>query len=108
MTSAAHAALKGAFESVRKNGRVNIYTSYPDKPALPVDANTLHRTELTITGNEGRTEEDYTQSVRLFSFGKVDVKPLISMTVGFPDIEKGIKAAMTQETYRVLLEHEKT
>jgi L-iditol 2-dehydrogenase len=107
VTSAAHAALKGAFESVRKNGRVNIYTSYPDKPPLPVDANTLHRNELTITGNEGRTEEDYTQSVRLLSFGKVDVKPLISMTVGFADIERGIRAAMTQETYRVLLEHEK-
>ena len=45
--------------------------------------------------------------MRLLTFGKVDVKPLISMTVGFADIEHGIKAAMTQETYRVLLEHEK-
>jgi threonine dehydrogenase-like Zn-dependent dehydrogenase len=106
VTSAAHSALEGAFSSVRKNGRVNIYTSYADKPALPVDANTLHRTELTITGNEGRMEEDYQQSVRLLSFGKVDVKPLISRKVGFADIEAGIKAAMTQETYRVLLEHE--
>ena len=105
VTSAAHAALNGAFASVRKNGRVNIYTSYPDKPALPVDANTLHRNELTITGNEGRMEEDYLQSVRLLSFGKVNVKPLISRTVGFSDLEDGIKAAMTQDTYRVLLEH---
>ena len=106
VTSAAHAALAGAFAAVRKSGRVNIYTSYPDKPALPVDANTLHRTELAITGNEGRMEEDYQQSVRLLSFGKVDVKPLISRTVGLADIEAGIKAAMSQETYRVLLEHE--
>ena len=90
VTSAAHAALNGAFASVRKNGRVNIYTSYPDKPALPVDANTLHRNELTITGNEGRMEEDYLQSVRLLSFGKVNVKPLISRTVGFSDLEDGI------------------
>jgi threonine dehydrogenase-like Zn-dependent dehydrogenase len=85
---------------------VNIYTAYSEKPPLPIDANTLHRTELSITANEGRMEEDYQQSVRLLSFGKVNVKPLISMTVGFDRIEEGIKAAMTQDTYRVLLEHE--
>ena len=106
VTSIAHAALAGAFESVRKNGRVNIYTSYTDTPPLPVDANTLHRTELTVTGSEGRTEEDFLQAVRLLSFGKVDVKPLISATVGFPRLETGIRAAMTSDTYRVLLEHE--
>jgi L-iditol 2-dehydrogenase len=108
VTSAAPSALVGAFSAVRKNGRVNIYTSYTEKPPLPVDANTLHRTELTITGNEGRMEEDYLQSVRLLSFGKVNVKPLISRTVGFSRIEEGIKAAMSQDTYRVLLEHEGT
>jgi threonine dehydrogenase-like Zn-dependent dehydrogenase len=51
-------------------------------------------------------EEDYQQSVRLLSFGKVDVKPLISRTVGLAEIEEGIRAAMSQETYRVLVEHE--
>ena len=87
---------------------MNIYTAYAEKPPLPIDANTLHRTELSITANEGRMEEDYQQSVRLLNFGKVDVKPLIHRTVGFAQIEEGIKAAMTQETYRVLLEHEGT
>jgi L-iditol 2-dehydrogenase len=107
VTSPAHAALSGAFDSVRKTGHVNIYTSYPDKPAFPMDANTLHRMEVTITGSEGRTEDDYQQSVRLLSFGKVDVKPLISKIVGFSSIEQGIKAAMSRDTYRVLLEHER-
>ena len=106
VTSIAHAALGSAFEAVRKDGRVNIYTSYTDKTPLPVDANTLHRSELTVTGSEGRTQEDFLQSMRLLSFGKVDVKPLISKIVGFPGLEAGIKAAMTSDTYRVLLEHE--
>jgi L-iditol 2-dehydrogenase len=106
VTSIARAALDSAFESVRKDGRINIYTSYTDKPPLPVDANTLHRTELTVTGSEGRTQEDFLQSVRLLSFGKVDVKPLISAAVGYRGLEGGIKAAMTSDTYRVLLEHE--
>jgi L-iditol 2-dehydrogenase len=106
ITSTAHIALNTAFESICKNGRVNIYTSYTDKPSLPVDANTLHRTEQTITGSEGRTEQDFLQAVRLLSFGKVDVKPLISATVGYAKLESGILAAMTPKTYRVLLEHE--
>jgi len=106
VTSIAQSALAGAFDSVRKNGRVNIYTSYTDKPPLPVDANTLHRNEITVTGSEGRTEDDFLQSVRLLSFGKVDVKPLMSRTVGYTHLEEGIKAAMTSATYRVLLEHE--
>jgi 2-desacetyl-2-hydroxyethyl bacteriochlorophyllide A dehydrogenase len=103
VTSVAHTALDSAFASVRKNGRVNIYTSYIDRPPLPVDANTLHRTELTVTGSEGRTEEDFLQSVRLLSFGKVDVKPLISLTVGLGGIEEGLKASLVKSNYRVLL-----
>jgi L-iditol 2-dehydrogenase len=106
VTATAHGALTAAFDAIGKNGRVNIYTSYTDKPPIPIDANTLHRTEQTITGSEGRTEQDFLQSVRLLSFGKVDVKPLISARVGFAGIEAGIRSSMTRDTYRVLLEHE--
>ena len=108
ITATAHVALNAAFDAIRKNGRVNIYTSYTDTPSIPIDANTLHRTEQTITGSEGRTELDFLQAVRLLSFGKVDVRPLISGKVGLAGIEAGIKAAMTRDTYRVLLEHEGT
>ncbi|MEI6386680.1 MAG: alcohol dehydrogenase catalytic domain-containing protein [Spirochaetota bacterium] len=108
ITSMAPVALTTAFEVVNKGGRVNIYTSYTDKPPLPIDANTLHRNEVTVTGTEGRTESDFLAAVRLLSFGKVDVKPLISRIVGYPSLEAGIKAAMTADTYRVLLEQEGT
>jgi L-iditol 2-dehydrogenase len=106
ITSAAHEALAAAFQAISGDGRVNIYTSYMDKPPLPIDANTLHRTEQSVTGSEGRTEIDFLQAVRLLSYGKVNVKPLISGKVGYARLEAGIKAAMTRETYRVLLEHE--
>ena len=105
VTSPAPAALEAAFASICKTGRVNIYTAYAEKTAIPIDANTLHRSEYTVTGSEGRTEVDFLQAVRLLSFGMVDVKPLISRTVGFADIEAGIRAAMSRETYRVLLSH---
>ena len=83
---------------------MNIYTAYmQDKPELPIDLNTLHRSEILVTGTEGRTAFDFQQAVRLLSFGRINVKPLISLVVGFDEIEKGINAAMGIETQRVLL-----
>lgn len=105
VTSPAHAALSSGFQVLAKTGRVNIYTSYLDKPPLPTDANTLHRNENMITGSEGRTEYDFHQAVRLIGMRKVDVRPLISQRVGFADIEEGMRQAMMGKAYRVLLEH---
>lgn len=106
ITSPAHEALKSAIEVISKTGRINIYTSYNDRPAFPIDANTLHRNEWLITGSEGRTEHDFLQAVRLISFGKINVKPLISSMTPFSNIEEGIKSSMTSESYRILLDHE--
>jgi L-iditol 2-dehydrogenase len=104
VTSPALPALNSAFNSIRKNGRVNIYTAYmQDKPDLPIDMNTLHRNETLVTGTEGRTEFDFQQAVRLLSFGRINVKPLISMIGDFDNVEESIKAASGSETQRVLL-----
>ncbi|UCF97039.1 MAG: alcohol dehydrogenase catalytic domain-containing protein [Spirochaetaceae bacterium] len=106
VTSPAPVALESAFQGTAHNGRINIYTSYNEKLPLPTDANSIHRSEILVTGSEGRTEEDFLQAVRLLVFGKVDVTPLISRKVSFSGLEEGIKAAMTAATYRVLLDHE--
>jgi L-iditol 2-dehydrogenase len=106
VTSPADAALDSAFEATAAGGRINIYTSYNEKLYLPKDANSIHRSEILVTGSEGRTEEDFLQAVRLLEFGKIDVRSLISRKVPFSGLEQGIKAAMTTTTYRVLLEHE--
>jgi len=106
VTSPAAAALQTAFEAAAAGGRINIYTSYNEKLPLPTDANSIHRSEILVTGSEGRTEEDFLQAVRLLEFGKVDVRSLISRKIPFSDLEAGIKAAMTTSTYRVLLDHE--
>ncbi len=106
VTSPAIGVLESVFKALSKEGRVNIYTSYNNKPVLPIDANTIHRNELLITGSEGRTEQDFLKATRLLSFGKIDVKPLISKIVTFNTFQQGIKDAMSSKTYRVLLNHE--
>lgn len=107
VTTQALSALDTAFQAVGKDGRINIYTSYNDKPVLPVDANTLHRNEYLVTGSEGRTAEDFLRAVRLLAFGKVKVDRLISKTVGFKEVSDGIVSAMSSDTYRVLLQQGK-
>jgi L-iditol 2-dehydrogenase len=106
VTSPAAAALQSACDSTANNGRINIYTSYNEKFPLPIDANAIHKAEILVTGSEGRTEEDFLQAVRLLVFGKIKVSSLISRKVPFSRLEEGIKAAMTANTYRVLLDHE--
>ena len=105
VASPAHEALKSAVDSVSKNGRINIYTSYSDPPVLPVDANTVHRDQILITGSEGRTEHDFLQAVRLISFRRLNLAALISELTSFRNIGEGMRAAMSPATYRVLLEH---
>lgn len=105
VTSPAPAALADAFKAVRKNGRITIYTAYVGaQPEIPIDLNTIHRSEILITGSEGRTELDFQQALKLLSFGKIDVQPLISRIFPLSRVEEAIAAASSQATERVLLE----
>lgn len=105
VTSPSPAALEPAIMAMAKAARINIYTAYEDVMQIPLDLNTIHRNELLITGTEGRVQEDFFQAVRLLSFGKIDVKPLISKRVSFFSLDDGFRAALSGSTYRVLLMH---
>jgi L-iditol 2-dehydrogenase len=103
VTTPVHQALQTAVDSIAVNGRINIYTSYNDKPALPLDMNSLHRLEALVTGSEGRSEEDFYRAVRLLSFGKIDVADLISGIYPLEKAGEAVEAALSGSTYRVLL-----
>ena len=104
VTSPAKAALDTAFASVRNNGRINIFTAYMgESPECPVDAEYIHRRGIIVTGTEGRTEADFQQAVRLLSFSRINVKPVISSIFNFEEVYKGMAAAVSRDTQRVLL-----
>jgi L-iditol 2-dehydrogenase len=106
VTSPAPAALRDAVPALAKCARINIYTAYEDEVAVPIDATAIHRQELLVTGTEGRLAEDFFQAVRLLSFGKVDVVPLISGRTSFSTIDAGFAQAISGRAFRVILEHE--
>jgi L-iditol 2-dehydrogenase len=106
VTTPAPQALQAAVDSIAVNGRINIYTSYNDKPLLPLDMNSLHRLEALVTGSEGRSEEDFYRAVRLLSFGKIDVADLVSGIYPLEKAGEAVEAALSGSTYRVLLKLE--
>jgi len=106
IASPAPAAFARAVPALAKCARVNIYTSYDEPVPVPIDANEIHRRELLVTGTEGRLEEDFFQAVRLLSFHKVDVRPLISARTSFSRLAEGFAEAMSKRAFRVILEHE--
>ena len=103
VTSQAAEALQEAVGAVAEGGRIILFTSYTDPPPFSVDTNTLHRGEYLITGSEGRTEQDFYQAVRLIAKGIVSVEPLISAVYPLERIGDAMQAAMSRETYRILL-----
>jgi 2-desacetyl-2-hydroxyethyl bacteriochlorophyllide A dehydrogenase len=98
--------LKTALQSVGKTGRISLFTSYEGHRRLQLDADRVHRSELLITGSEARTELDFLQAVRLLAYQKINVRPLITGTFPLIKAEAALRAAMSRETYRVLLDHE--
>jgi L-iditol 2-dehydrogenase len=106
VTTSVPQALQTAVDSIAVNGRINIYTSYNDKPLLPLDMNSLHRLEALVTGSEGRSEEDFYRAVRLLSFGKIDTADLVSGIYPLEKVQEAVEAALSGSAYRVLLKLE--
>jgi len=103
ITSPSKGAAKLAFQVLAPAGRVNVFTSYDDKPDFPIDMNTVHRREYQITGSEGRSEIDFNQAVRVLSNKTIGVADLISKTFPLDDIGEAMVAALDKTTYRVLI-----
>jgi L-iditol 2-dehydrogenase len=103
ITSPSKDAANLAFQVLAPAGRVNVFTSYDDRPEFPIDMDTVHRNEYQITGSEGRSEIDFNQAVRVLSNKTIEVADLISKTFPLASISEAMEAALDKTTYRVLI-----
>lgn len=103
VTTPSLTAAETAFSVLAVGGRLNIYTSYSDKPVLPIDMNTIHRNEFVVTGTEGRSESDFYTAVRALANRKILVDDLISSVYPFEKIAEAVEAALAGKLYRVLV-----
>lgn len=106
ITTVAVSAVESAVKVLAPAGILNIYTSYGNKPSLPVDMNTIHRNEFVITGSEGRTESDFYTAVRALSNRRVVVDDLVTRIYPMGQAQEAVEAALSGSTYRVLLDME--
>jgi len=104
VTAPVSEVLREAAMAVRKGGRVTAYSAYSGTFDLPVDANYLHRSEVSIFGVEGRTERDFQVAVKLISTQQVDISPLISAEFRLEEFDLAMEMAGRPDKIRVLFD----
>ena len=73
VTTVATQGLDVAIQVLATNGTLVLYSSYGEEKLFPFDPNAIHQKELTITGSEGRSGDDFHQAVRLLAMEPVTV-----------------------------------
>jgi L-iditol 2-dehydrogenase len=99
-----HSTVEPAVVASANNGRVLLYSSFhPKDKKIEVDPNIFHKKEVTLTGTMSQTRQDFYEASRLISNGEIDLEPLISSRYGLDDLEEAFKAALSIDTYRVIV-----
>jgi L-iditol 2-dehydrogenase len=99
-----HATIEPAVVASAQNGRVLCYSSFhPKGKKIEVDPDIFHKKEVTLTGTMSQTREDFFAAAEIISHRLIDLEPLISATYPLYEIEKAVQAALSVDTYRVLV-----
>ncbi|MCR4429204.1 MAG: alcohol dehydrogenase catalytic domain-containing protein [Caldiserica bacterium] len=107
ITAPTEEAFRNAAKVVRKGGRLAVYSAYSEEFDIPVNANYLHRSEISVVGVEGRSEKDFLIATKILSNGLIDLSPLVSSVFGPEQATAAIEKAGKPESYRVVLDFSK-
>ncbi|MDF2671838.1 MAG: Zn-dependent alcohol dehydrogenase [Clostridiales bacterium] len=92
-----------SIQMIGKLGHVIMYSSFhPDKP-VELNVNSVHSTEMNITGAVNANTSDYLMATRLLSYKMIDPSLLISEVVPFESIEYAFQRAIDPKTYRIIV-----
>lgn len=86
---------------LRKMGRIVLYGSFHPSKDLPIDPNSIHYSEIIMTGSSGPATEDFYQASRMLSFGLVPVSGFIDTVYPIEKSGEAFRASLQPETYRV-------
>ncbi len=92
-----------SIQMIGKLGHVVMYSSFhPDKP-VELNVNSVHSTEMNITGAVNANTSDFLMATRLLSYKMIDTSLLISEVVPFEKIEYAFQRAIDPKTYRIIV-----
>lgn len=86
-----------------KVGRVVMYSSFHPNIPIELNVNTVHSTEMKITGAVNANTRDFLAATKLLSNKMIDPSLLISEVVPFEKIEYAFERAIDPKTYRVIV-----
>jgi 2-desacetyl-2-hydroxyethyl bacteriochlorophyllide A dehydrogenase len=90
-------------QMIGKLGRVVMYSSFhPDNP-IELNVNSVHSTEMNITGAVNANTRDFLVATKLLSNKLIDTSLLISEVVPFEKIEYAFQRAIDPKTYRIIV-----
>lgn len=98
------AAVEQSIDALAKGGRAMVYASiYPRGTKISVDPNLFHGKEIVLSGTVSQDKEDFLQATHMIAEKIINVKPFISKVFPFSQLEEAIQAAISPETYRVII-----
>lgn len=98
-------AIEDALKAAAKGGLVMVYASvYPKPGVITIDADLFHHREIILTGSVSQDHDDFQRSAEIISSRTVDLRPLISRVYPLAQLSEAMEAAMSKETYRVLID----
>ncbi len=96
-------AIEQAAHSLAKGGWLCLYGSTHPDVAMPLMANDVHYRELIVTGSFSHTRASFAQAVALISHRQVNMLPLISECVPFPQMDYAFQRAVSPGKYRIIV-----
>lgn len=82
---------------------VQYSSMHPDNP-VQVSMNSIHNSEVTITGTKSPSIEAFETSARLLSKRVVDLTPLLTESYPMEEATKAFERACSMDTYRVMIQ----
>lgn len=81
---------------------VQYSSMHPDNP-VEVSMNSIHNTEITITGTKSPSIEAFETSAKILSKRVVDLTPLLTESYPMEESTKAFERATSMDTYRVMI-----
>ena len=100
-----HQAMEQAVQLAAIGGRVNFFAGLPkDRPAIQVDANRVHYSEIRLTGTTACSTGDCRRATALLENGRIDLAVLVSQRFPLARAIEAIAAAEDRRSLKVVLE----
>jgi threonine dehydrogenase-like Zn-dependent dehydrogenase len=80
-----------------------MYSSFPVNKPVELNVNSIHATEINITGALDSTPSEFLAATKLLSYRKIDPSLLITETVPLKEIQYAFDQAIDPKTYRILV-----